>query len=941
MADQLTTYEGQGPDGPFSINLPAWATEATQAKVLKQLNNMNQNFKTLPKNMGDAFSKALKGNAKALEKLSEQAKKQSQQQKNKNDSDKKNQSKTQKAQDALVNQMFNNAQALKDLEDLTKKNGAAGGGSLMELAGKAGPLGIAMNLLGKATGGLISVFKGLFAAVTTITAFIGREFFKVFNKLNDSLTEGTGRLVGAFTDAPVDFAGEASRAGLSIKEFGDALARNAEEIVTLGTENFRRLRNQIVDMEGGLFDMGFSQEQITEMLGREMSIRVRLGAQLDESGRDLGINIRQVAQEVRMLGNAAGINADILYEAGKQTDETNALIAARARAFGNVGINALSTSVRTLAMRITALSPNFGKEISEPLINAMMAGAVGLDSAFTDLVTVMPGLVSVFQQGRDEIMNSGQISENTISDMVESLAQVSDEEFHRAKMLALMTRNQSAINLVNFASEARAREKLLDQINKAGDEGQGETIRSAARISRQFEIFIDMIKAPFENAIFQFAAAFLGTNLNDKDANLGALIVAFNNKVSEFLQSLPVLGSVFDSEFFTQFNNLVESFFNNPGDEQKREEARAGLNALITDKISEFGDTLGDALANNNLGATISQMFKDFIDSIAVEVYEATGFMMKQAFNAYMNTGQVEKAQELASFHGSDLITGFLGAANETFVSREIYDKLDDQVNRDMQNFKGMRGTTGFGMPTDLDALVDLLDDMEGRSPTKILDILQDEDILGDDATVTDAADFEKALRQYYSQFRSVFKEYNNDNINTMLDGDMTFFAGALGGIDKDFQRNDADVLDLMRRFSDNSLFANLDPSSYITNTTLPYTNTPNTPMFGPDYFSNIGTFADNVQGIVPGNQNDARTLSLLDNFLGSEDFAKIISDSVITVAEARQIVGDSETPGMLDNDMLNQLKLTETTNLLLREEMIKFLRTLDRDGLLKDFSYE
>ena len=174
-----------------------------------------------------------------------------------------------------------------------------------------------------------------------------------------------------------------------------------------------------------------------------------------------------------------------------------------------------------------------------------------------------------------------------------------------------------------------------------------------------------------------------------------------------------------------------------------------------------------------------------------------------------------------------------------------------------------------------------------------------------------------------------------------MLDGDMTFFAGALGGIDKDFQRNDADVLDLMRRFSDNSLFANLDPSSYITNTTLPYANTPNTPMFGQDYFPNIGTFSRNVQGIVPGNQNDARTLSLLDNFLGSEEFAKILSDSVITVAEARQIVGDSETPGMLDNDMLNQLKLTETTNLLLREEMIKFLRTLDRDGLLKDFSYE
>ena len=122
-------------------------------------------------------------------------------------------------------------------------------------------------------------------------------------------------------------------------------------------------KNQVVDMEGGMYDMGFSQEQITEMLGREISIRARLGVQLDEFGRDLGNNVRQTAQEVRMLGNAAGINAEILYEAGKQTDETNALIASRARQFGNVGINALSTSVRTLAMRITALAPTFGKEV--------------------------------------------------------------------------------------------------------------------------------------------------------------------------------------------------------------------------------------------------------------------------------------------------------------------------------------------------------------------------------------------------------------------------------------------------------------------------------------------------------------------------------------------------------------------------------------------------
>ena len=140
MADTLTTYQGQGPDGDFSIDLPAWATEATQAKVLKQLDNMNKNFKNLPKDMGTAFKDALKGHAVALKDLNTQTKKQTQNQKKKTDLDKKHQSKTQKAQDALVQQMFGNAQALKEIENLTKKNAGAGGGSLLDLAGKAGPL---------------------------------------------------------------------------------------------------------------------------------------------------------------------------------------------------------------------------------------------------------------------------------------------------------------------------------------------------------------------------------------------------------------------------------------------------------------------------------------------------------------------------------------------------------------------------------------------------------------------------------------------------------------------------------------------------------------------------------------------------------------------------------------------------------------------------------
>lgn len=951
MADTLTSYQGRGPDGDFSIDLPAWATEATQAKVLKQLDNMNKNFKNLPKDMGTAFKDALKGHAVALKDLNNQTKKQTQNQKKKNESDKKHQSKTQKAQDALTQQMFGNAQALKDLEDLTKKNAGAGGGSLLDLAGKAGPLSIAFNALSKVTGGLFGILKGFAGAILGITGLIGREFFKVFNLLNDSLAEGTGRLVGAFTDAPVNIGEEASKAGLSIKEFGEALARNSEEIIVLGTQGFRELRNQVVDMQGGFYDMGFSQEQITEMLGREISIRARLGVQLDESGRDLGNNVRQTAQEVRMLGNAAGINAEILYEAGKQTDETNALIAARARQFGNVGINALSTSVRTLAMRITALSPTFGQEVSKPLIDAMLTGAVGLDSAFTDLVTVMPGLVDVFQKGRDEIMRGNGISENTIDTMVERLADVSEQEFNRAKMLALMTRNQNALNLVNFASEARARNKLLDQINAAGDNMAGDTLRSAATISRQFEIFLDTLKAPFENAVTTFVASFLGVNLNDEEKNLGDIVRALNGHLQQVVANIPILNKVLTSDFFTEFNNLVETMFGD-GSETEKADARARLNALVTDKIVQFGDILGKALAEGNLGETIVKIMNDVLDDIAVEVYEATGFLQDRAFAAYIRGGEYEKAEELASFHGSDIIP--FTDKNETQVSDNLQALLDENVAQTTQRMKAMGGTTGRGMPQVYKELYNLVDDLEGASDSEMLKILQDEGILRDDATEKNAKDLAQAFNNYYSRIIDLYSQYSADSIRDMID-DPDYWVrlnGSLGGLDKAFQNQDPQVQDLVQRAYTGDMFKdinNTDFTSGFMTSELPFGD--GTASVKP--FTDVVT--DQIISNLPVNQQGLG-INLLENFLNHPRVTEYLADGIISNVEARVLLGGEQSykytdadgneqvgtrtsHGMLDSELLLRLESTEESNRLVREELVKFLRKLDKDNLI-NFSY-
>ena len=116
MADTLTTYIGRGPEGEFSIDLPAWAREVTQVKIDKKLGDLNKKMKDLPSNLGKVFEAALSKNAKAIENLQAQQKKIDADNKKVSEGTKKHQNQTQKTQDALVENSFNNAQAIKDLE---------------------------------------------------------------------------------------------------------------------------------------------------------------------------------------------------------------------------------------------------------------------------------------------------------------------------------------------------------------------------------------------------------------------------------------------------------------------------------------------------------------------------------------------------------------------------------------------------------------------------------------------------------------------------------------------------------------------------------------------------------------------------------------------------------------------------------------------------------
>ena len=593
--------------------------------------------------MQSAFENALKKNVGALNQIANQNKKEASQTAKRDQAEQRHRSKTQQAEAALLNATLQNAQAIQDLEKITNENNT-GGGSLANLVSKAGPFGKIFQLLTKSFGMLFSVVKGVATAMIGLGTFITSQLMKTFNMLNRSLSDGTGMLMGAFTDSTVNVAAEAARAGMSLGEFTDALAENSEEIRVLGTEGFRELRNAVRDNVGGMFDLGFSTEEITQLLGREISIRQRLGMRLDIVGNQLEDDVILTSRELRSVANAAGVNAEVLYEAAKLTDETNTLISARARQFGDEGISDLFTSIRQLSLRISGLAPTFGSQITSPLVNAMVTGAIGLDEEFTQLVTVFPGLVDAFETGRADIMAGGRITEESIDSIMESLVDTTDEQFERAKMLALMTRNQTAIQAVNFANEVRAREKLLDAIN---DQSLADRIRDAATINQQISQFFDIVKAPFETGVTNFLLSVLGVT-STGDLSLASVVSEFTKLASKFITDLPVFGKFFDGTFFADLNQAVTAYFDPDATGADRERARARINALVTQTISDIGKGFNEMLAEGTLMKTITDFFRNMMDEIIIAIAEGTKgrFFGEAAIGAYARQGDFGRMQD-------------------------------------------------------------------------------------------------------------------------------------------------------------------------------------------------------------------------------------------------------------------------------------------------------
>ena len=69
------------------------------------------------------------------------------------------------------------------------------------------------------------------------------------------------------------------------------------------------------------------------------------------------------------------------------------------------------------------------------------------------------------------------------------------------------------------------------------------------------------MKAPPENSMTNFILSVLGTGETGSDLTLGRVVEDFTQLASKFMRDLPIIGDLFDGDFFAQLNQAVDAYF--------------------------------------------------------------------------------------------------------------------------------------------------------------------------------------------------------------------------------------------------------------------------------------------------------------------------------------------------------------------------------------------
>ena len=698
-----------GPEGQSTINnIPAWATEATQATMAKTMIGVGKKAEKIEavlqlmlrgyEKLREANSKGDKDMSKWLNILAKNDKVELAEGKKATKEISEGLKELEKVQaDGLAelgklnsNTSNQNESLDKILKDLS--NSSNGMLSFASIGGKT------LGGLGRAIG-IASTALGAFGTVILLAAnFVKNEFLDVFRFFNNSLSAGTGGIVG-LTHAVDNIATSANLAGMSLEEFGDFAQQNSKILRTLSARGFADLYTKSLLAQDGLLAIGMTAEDAVESMMTELEYRRRFGMMVAGGGRDLQNSLVQSATDLRKFANAVGMSeADLRSQSEIQESNVDQLRLV-GKTLGASEQDIINNS-QYIARQLGALSM---EDMINPLFEAISRGSVGLSDEMTSLGVAFPGLMDIVNDAAHEFNMTGNLNKSL------------------GMEIATLFDTMSDVDAMNLRSLVDAGVPAADAISNL----QKQIGKFSANQLKKFQEEFDSSRLAMQNTFNK-----LGFIVNQGTASIGdfgktALISALGfsktiddagNEVYNFEEGLQDMGDsilAVTGRIFGENNSLYETvgFFNDyikamfggvqKGETQEDFEQRLDdARKLFVGKINAFAEKLGDDLNKEliagTLGSTISKMFQNLIDGIAISVYEKTG--------VDMGVSDIYARQIREGRMGIDQYRQYAGnfsSGDREVLSDQIFKDIIHQAGKEKKITKRMSGAVGGYMEGD------------------------------------------------------------------------------------------------------------------------------------------------------------------------------------------------------------------------------------------------
>jgi len=675
-------------------NLPAWATEATQ-----------KNIQTLLKGLGTSSSKIeailrlqLKGFKETTKKTAEGDKEIQKLLKVLDSNDKKEQKQEKAANKAMED-------ALKELNNLTEDSltqlGKLGKNTndqsdnlnkiLKDLNNSGDGIMSFANLGGGALGGFAKVVTGvtklmgaLGLAVLGALKYIGSSFVDTFKILNNSLSQGTGGILGLTTNIE-NVARSANLAGMSLDEFAEFAQANSKILRILGAENFANLYTTTLLTTNGLLQMGMTADDSVESIMTELEYRRRFGLVLNQNSGELQTSLLRSAKELRIFANAVGMSeADLRNESQIREDHTD-LMQSQVKAMGGNTME-LVNNAQSISRALGSVG---GQGLIDPIFEAISKGATGLSSDFITLGQNMPELIGMIEKEAARFdKGAGTLNANLGFDLIRLLRNTTQQQRNQLNNMA-RAGIEGAADLQNMIRKAQAMsEEAIEAMEKELD----PKTMSVLNVFNRLGFVANQVTATLGDFGKTFALEFLGFG-RTLDEN-GKATYDFTEGVKSMTKNIRKFATNvfgYNSPITDSFESLatyIDNMFQPQGADESDEKYKARLKdarekfvSTISDFAINLARDLKEQIKQGTLFNSIKDFFKQFFDDLTVAINKATGgVLFDNSSHTIMTRRFLNK--EISNKEYADYV-GTLSGEERMEMSRQLFTgQIEQEANR-------------------------------------------------------------------------------------------------------------------------------------------------------------------------------------------------------------------------------------------------------------------